>query len=101
MTLVEVRADITAHAASKKVLACLEPILLASPQKALVNPNTHRTITDILADLAYNFGGEKGCEPLVDLWKKVKLPQEPDSVSCETYFIVGGKLTFAGPTPPG
>lgn len=54
---------------------------MASPQKALVNANTHRTIVDILADLAFNFGGEKGCEPLLDLWRKVKMQQEPDNVS--------------------
>jgi hypothetical protein len=65
-------------------MASLEPILLAPPQKALVNLNTHRTITDILADLTFNFGGEKGCEPLVDMWKKVKMPQEPDKVCHDT-----------------
>jgi hypothetical protein len=27
------------------------------------------------------YGGEKGCEGLLDLWKRVKLPQEPEMVS--------------------
>jgi hypothetical protein len=38
-------------------------------------------MTEILADLTYMYGGEKGCEGLIDLWKKVKLPQEPERVS--------------------
>lgn len=44
-------------------------------------------MTDILADLSYSYGMEKGCEGLVDLWKKVKLPQEPDFVSVTTYRL--------------
>jgi hypothetical protein len=74
------QADSVAHAANKKMTACLEPILLAPPTKPLVSAPTHTAITDILADLTYNYGQEKGCESLVELWKKVKLPQEPEQV---------------------
>ncbi|ORY24881.1 hypothetical protein BCR39DRAFT_545694 [Naematelia encephala] len=66
------------HATSKKFMAALEPILLAPPAKPLVSGNTHRIMTDILADLTYNFGAEKGCEGLGELWRKVKMPQESD-----------------------
>ena len=38
-------------------------------------------LTEILADLTYLYGQEKGCEGLLELWKKVKLPQESDFVS--------------------
>lgn len=61
-------------------MAVLEPILLASPVKPVVSPATHRIIADILSDLTYNFGSDKGSEALVELWRKVKLPQEPDLV---------------------
>lgn len=70
----------SAHATSKKFVAVLEPILLASPAKPVVSPATHRVIADILSDLTYNFGPDKGSEALVELWRKVKLPQEPDMV---------------------
>lgn len=87
-------ADSLVHAASKKFMASLEPIILASSQKPLVNPNTHRTIVDILADLAYHFGNEKGCEPLVDMWKKVKMPQEPDNVSWLVQIFSSGFVAY-------
>ena len=70
-----------ASATSKKFVAALEPILLAPPGKALVSAQTHRMITDIAADVTYNFGGEKGSESLVELWRKVKLPQGSEHVS--------------------
>jgi hypothetical protein len=38
-------------------------------------------IADILADITYHFGGDKGSEGLGELWRKVKMPQEPDEVS--------------------
>jgi hypothetical protein len=59
----------------------LETILLAPSNRAVVSPPTYRLMTEILADLTYMYGGEKGCEGLMDLWKKVKLPQEPERVS--------------------
>lgn len=38
---------------------------------------------------------EKGCEMLVDVWKKVKLPQESDYVSYgPNQALQAGKLTF-------
>ncbi len=69
------------HAASKKFLSSLEALLLAPPSKPLLSTPTHKFITDILADLTYMYGTEKGCEALVELWRKVKMPQEPDLVS--------------------
>lgn len=59
----------------------LETILLASPSKPIVQPPTHRLLTEVLADLTFMYGTEKGCEGLADLWKKIKLPQEPERVS--------------------
>jgi hypothetical protein len=47
----------------------------------VISSSTHRLLTEILADLTYMYGGEKGCEGLLDLWKRVKLPQEPEMVS--------------------
>jgi hypothetical protein len=84
------QADIVAHAANKKMTSCLEPILLAPPTKPLVSAPTHTAITDILADLTYNYGQEKGCESLVELWKKVKLPQESEQVRSLNFL----SLTF-------
>ncbi|WWC87356.1 uncharacterized protein L201_002245 [Kwoniella dendrophila CBS 6074] len=66
------------HASSKKLLATLEPILLASPSKPLVSQPTYKLLTDILSDLTFTYGQEKGCEGLGELWKKVKLPQESE-----------------------
>jgi hypothetical protein len=74
-----------ANATSKKFMAALEPILLAPATKPLVSVATHRLLVDILADLTYNYGGEKGCEGLGELWRKVKMPQEPELVSRLTY----------------
>nr|XP_018265924.1 uncharacterized protein I303_02301 [Kwoniella dejecticola CBS 10117]OBR88082.1 hypothetical protein I303_02301 [Kwoniella dejecticola CBS 10117] len=66
------------HASSKKFLSSLEPILLAPATKPLVSQPTYRLMTDILSDLTFSYGQEKGCEGLGELWKKVKLPQESD-----------------------
>jgi hypothetical protein len=71
----------TDHTGNKKFLSPLETILLAPANRAAVSPPTYRLLTEILADLTYMYGGEKGCEGLPDLWKKVKLPQEPERVS--------------------
>jgi hypothetical protein len=57
----------------------LEGVLLA--QKPVVSLPTYRLLMEILADLTYMYGGEKGCEGLLDLWKKVKSPQDPERVS--------------------
>lgn len=46
-----------------------------------MSPSTHRLLTDVIADLTFSYGMEKGCEMLVDVWKKIKLPQESDYVS--------------------
>ena len=59
----------------------LETILTASPSKPLVSQSTYRLLTEVLADLTFMYGTEKGCEGLSDLWKKVKSPQEPERVS--------------------
>ncbi|WWD21898.1 hypothetical protein CI109_106386 [Kwoniella shandongensis] len=64
--------------ANKKMVAVLESILFTPPNKPLVSEFTHRLFTDIIADLVFSYGMEKGTEPLVDLWKKVKTPDEPD-----------------------
>ena len=69
-----------AHASSKKFIASLEPILMAPPSNPLVSAHTHRMITDILADLVFQYGKEKGCEALGELWCKVKMPQEAEGV---------------------
>lgn len=79
---------LVAYASGKKFLGSLEPILLAPPNKALVSPATHRMIADILADITYNFGQEKGFEGLGELWRKIKMPQEPDSVSIQRFTIL-------------
>ncbi|WRT65209.1 uncharacterized protein IL334_002152 [Kwoniella shivajii] len=66
------------NASSKKFLSSLEPILLAPATKPLVSQSTYRLITDILSDLTFSYGQEKGCEGLVEFWKKIKLPQESE-----------------------
>lgn len=80
--------DRSAHGASRKMLAALEPILLPNPNKPLVNMQTHRMMLDVLGDLTYLYGAEKGCEGLSELWRKVKTPQEPDTVSCPVTHLV-------------
>jgi hypothetical protein len=45
-------------------------------------------IADILSDLTYHFGGDKGSEALGELWKKVKMPQEPETVSNDNRSVV-------------
>jgi hypothetical protein len=67
------------HAGSKKFMSPLEGVLLA--QKPVVSVPTYRLLMEILADLTYMYGGEKGCEGLLDLWKKVKSPQDSERVS--------------------
>ena len=81
LVIVRMRADGSDQAGSKKFMSPLETVLLAPPNKAVVSSATHRLLTEILADLTYMYGGEKGCEGLHDLWKKVKMPQEPEMVS--------------------
>ena len=71
----------TVHASSKKFMACLEILLLAPPMRPYISAATCRTMTDILADLTYMYGTETGCEGLLELWRKVKKPQQPDHVS--------------------
>lgn len=68
-------------ATSKKFLANVEPILLAPPTKPLVNQNTYRIIADIVGDLTFHYSHERGCEGLVELWKKIKLRSDDDGVS--------------------
>ncbi|ODO02955.1 hypothetical protein I350_05798 [Cryptococcus amylolentus CBS 6273] len=67
-----------AHATNKKFVQALEPILTTPPAKATVSLSTKKLLTDILADLTYAYGMDKECGGLTDLWKKVKLPQEPE-----------------------
>ncbi|OXG10852.1 hypothetical protein C361_06890 [Cryptococcus neoformans Tu259-1] len=66
------------YGSNKKFFQSLEPILFAPSSKPIVSPSTHRLLTDVIADLTFSYGMEKGCEMLVDVWKKVKLPQESD-----------------------
>lgn len=74
-------ADSTANAASKKFTASLEPILLAPSAKPLVSAQTRGVIADVLADLTWHYGGDTGCEPLGELWRKIKVDGQPDNVS--------------------
>lgn len=69
------------HAGSKKFVSPLEGVLLS--QKPVVALPTYRLLVEILADLTNMYGGEKGCEGLLDLWKKVKSPQDPERVRHE------------------
>jgi len=71
----------TGHATGRKFIAVVEALLLAPSNKRLVTSSTHQAIAGILGDITYHFGGDKGSEALVELWKKVKLPQEADTVS--------------------
>ncbi|KAK8846581.1 hypothetical protein IAR55_005667 [Kwoniella newhampshirensis] len=64
--------------ANKKMVTILEPILFTPTNKPLLSEYTHRLFTDIIADLVFSYGMEKGTEPLVELWKKVKSADEPD-----------------------
>nr|ODN85986.1 hypothetical protein L203_04486 [Cryptococcus depauperatus CBS 7841] len=70
--------DDIACASNKKFFQTLEPILFASPAKPMVSPSVHRLLTDVIADLTYTYGTEKGCEMLLEAWRKIKLPQEPE-----------------------
>lgn len=69
-----------AYASSKKFLGSLEPLLLAPPGKPLVSGPTQQVLTEVLAGLVYQYGNDKGCEGLRDLWLKVKLPQDNEMV---------------------
>ncbi|KAL7423319.1 hypothetical protein Q5752_002620 [Cryptotrichosporon argae] len=66
------------HASSKKFLSVLEP-LLVGPTRQQASPPTRRMLIDIIGHLAYHFGADKGCEALVETWRKVKMPQDPDA----------------------
>lgn len=66
------------YGSNKKFFQSLEPILFAPSSRPIVSPSTHRLLTDVIADLTFSYGMEKGCEMLVDVWKKIKLPQESD-----------------------
>ncbi|WVQ76618.1 hypothetical protein IAR50_006291 [Cryptococcus sp. DSM 104548] len=66
------------HATNKKFIQALEPILTTPAAKSTVSLSTRKLLTDILADLTHAYGMDKECGGLIDLWKKVKLPQEPE-----------------------
>ncbi|KAK4683955.1 hypothetical protein P7C73_g6253, partial [Tremellales sp. Uapishka_1] len=67
------------HATNKKFMSVLEPLLLAPIQKQTISPATHRLLTDVLGGLTYQYGGDKGCEGLGEMWRRIKLPQESDN----------------------
>lgn len=71
----------TEYAGNKKFLHPIEVILTAPANRPVLTAQSHKMLTEILADLTYLYGQEKGCEGLLELWKKVKLPQESDFVS--------------------
>lgn len=84
-----------AYGSNKKFFQSLEPILFAPSSKPIVSPSTHRLLTDVIADLTFSYGMEKGCEMLVDVWKKVKLSQESDYVRhSPNQTLQTSKLTF-------
>ncbi|ORX33522.1 hypothetical protein BD324DRAFT_639653 [Kockovaella imperatae] len=64
------------YASSKKFLVPLDTILMSPPNKPLVSLSTRKVMTDVIADLTYNYG--QNSEALVELWKKVKMPQDAD-----------------------
>lgn len=55
-----------------------------------MSSSTHGLLKEVVADLTYMYGGDKNGEGLLDLWKKVKAPQEPERVShtCWSAWIV-------------
>ena len=53
---------------------------MAPISRPLVSISTRKIMTDVIADLTYNYGHDKGSEALVELWKKVKMPQESEYV---------------------
>lgn len=84
-----------AYGSNKKFFQSLEPILFAPSSKPIVSPSTQRLLTDVIADLTFSYGMEKGCEMLVDVWKKVKLSQESDYVRhSPNQTLQTSKLTF-------
>lgn len=84
-----------AYGSNKKFFQSLEPILFAPSSKPIVSPSTYRLLTDVIADLTFSYGMEKGCEMLVDVWKKVKLSQESDYVRhSPNQTLQTSKLTF-------
>lgn len=84
-----------AYGSNKKFFQSLEPILFAPSSKPTVSPSTYRLLTDVIADLTFSYGMEKGCEMLVDVWKKVKLSQESDYVRhSPNQTLQTSKLTF-------
>jgi len=76
------------HAASKKFLACVEMLLLAP--KPLLSQPTYQLVSEVLAALTWQYGMLKGCEGLGELWRKVKLPQEPEIVRIVTTELTSG-----------
>ncbi|WVQ83898.1 hypothetical protein IAT38_006042 [Cryptococcus sp. DSM 104549] len=66
------------YASNKKFFQSLEPILFAPPAKQIVSPSTRKLLVDVIADLTFQYGNERGCESLGEMWKKVKVQGEPD-----------------------
>ncbi|KAL1408179.1 hypothetical protein Q8F55_004984 [Vanrija albida] len=65
------------YATNRKFLSVIESILLHHA-KLPPSKKTYDTIMDIVSGLTNQFGRERGCEGLVDLWHKVKPPHEPE-----------------------
>jgi hypothetical protein len=67
-------------------MASLEPILTAPLGRPVVSGPTQQVLMEILAGLVYQYGADKGSEPMRDLWLKVKLPQDSDMVRTRFKF---------------
>lgn len=68
------------HATSRKMLQTIEPILKQEAKPA-VSQSTYRTTMEIVSGVTYTYHANRSCEGLLDLWNKVKRPEDPEFVS--------------------
>lgn len=68
------------HATSKKLRDTVEPLCLQQT-KPPISPQTYKTLMIFLSGLVHDFHTDPKCEGLLELWRRVKRPEDPDFVS--------------------
>lgn len=82
-------------------MSTVEPILYQQVKPPVSN-NTYKTTYDVLSDLTFRFGKDRGCEGLHELWVKVKSPADPDyGNALPEDYLKHGQSNNIIPPPPG
>lgn len=67
----------TEHATSKKLRETVEPLCLQQT-KPPISPQTYKTLMIFLSGMIYSFHTDPKCDGLLDLWRKIKRPEDPE-----------------------